>query len=181
MTLKEQILKLRNEGKTYSEIADLIHCSKGVISYHCNESVKANALANKNKWRKETTLKTKIRNFNHQNQYKRKLYPIVRNPNLTEKSLIEKFGPNPKCYISGIPINLDDPSAYSLDHIIPISKGGTNDISNCGLASKTANMIKSDLSIDELIEYCKLILNHNEKLVCPPGFEPGINKLCLPL
>lgn len=116
-------------------------------------------------WRNENTLKVKIRNFNHPTGSKRKKYgdSNIRNPKLTEKDLLEKFGNSPKCYLTGVVINLDDPSAYSLDHIIPISRGGTNDISNCGLVSKKANLLKNDLTYDELIQFCKLILkNHTE-------------------
>ena len=43
--MKEKILDLRNEGKSYNEISTILGCSKGVISYHCNPKVKAKALA----------------------------------------------------------------------------------------------------------------------------------------
>ena len=33
-TLKDQIVKLRESGKTYSEISSILSCSKGTISYH---------------------------------------------------------------------------------------------------------------------------------------------------
>lgn len=33
--MKEGILKLRAEGKTYNEIKEILGCSKGTISYHC--------------------------------------------------------------------------------------------------------------------------------------------------
>lgn len=35
--LKHRILSLRNEGKTYNEIAKELRCSKGTISYHCGK------------------------------------------------------------------------------------------------------------------------------------------------
>jgi hypothetical protein len=38
--MKEQILKLRSEGKTYDEIRTIVNCSKGTISYHCGEGQK---------------------------------------------------------------------------------------------------------------------------------------------
>ena len=34
--LKPQILSLREQGKTYNEIASILNCSKGSISYHCS-------------------------------------------------------------------------------------------------------------------------------------------------
>lgn len=33
--MKEKILKLREEGKSYNEIKKILGCSKGTISYHC--------------------------------------------------------------------------------------------------------------------------------------------------
>ncbi len=35
--LKPQILSLRKEGKTYNEIASILDCSKGTISFHCSQ------------------------------------------------------------------------------------------------------------------------------------------------
>lgn len=34
MNLKQEIIKLRNDGKSYSEIQSILGCSKGTISYH---------------------------------------------------------------------------------------------------------------------------------------------------
>lgn len=39
--MKEQILKLRAEGKTYNEIVNILGCSKGTISYHCGNKGKS--------------------------------------------------------------------------------------------------------------------------------------------
>lgn len=38
--MKEQILQLRQEGKTYTEIQKILNCSKGTISYHCGDGQK---------------------------------------------------------------------------------------------------------------------------------------------
>lgn len=34
--MKEQILSLRKEGKSYNEIAKLLGCTKPNVAYHCN-------------------------------------------------------------------------------------------------------------------------------------------------
>lgn len=48
MELKEQILKLRNKNKSYSEIIDLLGCARSTISYHCrNEEKKTIKYKNK--------------------------------------------------------------------------------------------------------------------------------------
>lgn len=46
--MKEEILKLRNEGKTYNEIIDILNCSKGTISYHCKNIDNNNDIRKKN-------------------------------------------------------------------------------------------------------------------------------------
>lgn len=38
--MKEEILKLREEGKTYNEIKLILGCSKGTISYYCGNGQK---------------------------------------------------------------------------------------------------------------------------------------------
>ena len=40
MKHKDNILRLREEGKTYSEIRDELGCSKSTIAYHCGEGQK---------------------------------------------------------------------------------------------------------------------------------------------
>lgn len=42
--MRERILKLREEGKTYDEIAKILGCSKGSIAYHAGKGVKARHL-----------------------------------------------------------------------------------------------------------------------------------------
>lgn len=37
-SLKENILKLRYEGKKYKEISELLGCSKGTVSFHCTNN-----------------------------------------------------------------------------------------------------------------------------------------------
>ena len=33
--LKSEIINLRNQGKSYREIKQILNCSKGTINYHC--------------------------------------------------------------------------------------------------------------------------------------------------
>ena len=35
--MKDEILRLRKEGKTYNDISKILNCSKGTISYHCRK------------------------------------------------------------------------------------------------------------------------------------------------
>lgn len=58
-------------------------------------------------------------------------------------------GTNLICYLSGTPINIltDD---YQLDHILPVSKGGTNELLNMAIATIEVNQMKGSLTNEEL-------------------------------
>lgn len=80
----------------------------------------------------------------------------------TARDVIDKFGDNPVCYLTGRPIDLDATSSYHFDHIVPVSKGGGNGLDNLGLLCKEANIAKSNLSVQELLDLCKEILDHHD-------------------
>jgi predicted transcriptional regulator len=44
MSYKEDILRLRAEGKSYGEISDELGCSKGTVSYYLKEDAPAKAV-----------------------------------------------------------------------------------------------------------------------------------------
>lgn len=50
--MKEKILKLRNDGKSYNEISKILNCSKGTISYYCQNIENNKNLININKQKK---------------------------------------------------------------------------------------------------------------------------------
>lgn len=81
--------------------------------------------------------------------------------------LKEIGGTKQKCYLTGRSIDLEKDN-YQLDHKIPVSKGGTNDISNMGIACPEANYSKSDLTIEEYLNLCKeVLLNFGYKVEDP--------------
>lgn len=47
--MKEQILNLRKEGKTYNEIIEIVGCSKSTVSYHCGEKQKEKSKNRRNR------------------------------------------------------------------------------------------------------------------------------------
>lgn len=73
--------------------------------------------------------------------------------------IINKFGTKTKCYLTGTPIDLEKDN-YCFDYIVPVSKGGTNDLSNLGITIPIANYSKSDLTVEEYLELCKKVLEH---------------------
>ena len=175
---KEGILRLHKEGKSYNEIQEILGCSKSTISYHCgngNEKkrVKSDIKKRKPICKKVSSFKTrcsranyksfraKVKTFKRRSQAKgNKTNTIVNSisKNYTCQDVIKKFGNNPVCYLTGQPIDLDKPETYNLDHIIPASRGGTNDLGNLGLCIKEANQAKGDLLVEELHDLCKQIL-----------------------
>ena len=54
--MKEKILQLRDEGKTYNEIKNILGCSKSTISYHCGKGQKEKTKERTKNLRKETPL-----------------------------------------------------------------------------------------------------------------------------
>lgn len=180
---KEDILRLRAEGKTYLEIAETLNCSKSVISYHCGSGSEKQRLKKRLKERhpierkisafrarqgpdaikNHERLRAKVKTFKRADY--RRTHGLVNNisKNYTYKDVLKKIGKNPTCYLTGEPIDLQKPETYHLDHIVPVSKGGTNDLSNLGICLKEANYAKGDLMVSELKNLCEKILKNFKK------------------
>lgn len=72
------------------------------------------------------------------------------------KMLIEKQGY--KCSLTGDDISFE--ADIDLDHIIPTTRNGKNELSNVRWVTRQANRLKNNLTDSELIELClKIILN----------------------
>ncbi len=158
--LQQEIIRLRKEGKTYTQIQNILDCSKGTIAYNCSSEQKEKA---KKRYKRYSTkrgaLFKKLQGFCYNYGKKRaarKKYPL-----LDQQEVEKKLGDSPICYLTGEPIDLSEMSKYSLDHIIPISKGGTSTLDNLGLATKIANQAKSDLTKEEFLALCVKVLQHN--------------------
>lgn len=59
-----------------------------------------------------------------------------------------------RCFFTN---DLLTPENVSVDHIRPLSAGGTHDLSNLRLTTKQVNRMKSDYSDDYFIELCKKV------------------------
>ena len=81
--------------------------------------------------------------------------------NFGVKEFINKVGENPKCYLTGRQLDLSKKAEYQLDHIHPVSKGGSNELDNLGVTCKDANMAKGDLTTGEFIDLCIEVLSHH--------------------
>ena len=185
--MKEEILKLRSEGKTYDEIKEIVGCSKGTVSYHCGPGQKEKT-NNRLRKRRENLLLSKVDGFRYRKdngiinlcedvkvrakrympENTRKFqgikdgdYDIKDNEFFRWEDVIEREGGEETiCYLSGEPINLKE-NQYQLDHIQPKSRGGDNSLANLGIAHSVVNMMKHNLTPIELLEWCAKILEHN--------------------
>ena len=66
-----------------------------------------------------------------------------------------------RCSICGRPIRFD---AMTIDHKVPLSKGGTNEISNLQSACEVCNLLKSALTMPELMEKITEIKRNSRKM-----------------
>lgn len=189
---KNKILELRNQGRSYKYIKSVLGCSLGTIAFHCGAGQKEKSLARNNKRRKNNPLQFKINRFcrernadinEHNNlieQDKIDNEKIIKRLQIkvarffqkkdttygeimfSAKDLLEKIGNNPSCYLTGVPIDLNKPRSYHLDHIVPKSRGGDDSLNNCQIACREANQAKGDLLVSEFVELCKKVIKYNQ-------------------
>lgn len=181
--LSQKIIKLRQQGLSYSKIAKQLNCSKSTISHHCSqksrEKTQIRHIKNKEHCLWKYKLMEKVSNFRTQ-VYDHKPYHKCEDWNKKFRTSVSRFkhrgtqmktytyqealkylgGTNLTCYLTGTPINIltDD---YQLDHIVPVSKGGTNELSNMAITCVEVNQMKGGLTNEELFSWCQKILEHN--------------------
>jgi 5-methylcytosine-specific restriction endonuclease McrA len=182
MTIKEKILKLREDGKTYSEIIDELKCSKSTVSYYCGvgQKDKTRNRNRKNRSRQHPFVR-KLQNFLSKRKlgtnqcstetfYKQLYYRLHRfqykggqKMQFTVKDVLKKFGKNPTCYLTGKTIDIYDTKSYEFDHKVPLSRGGDSSLNNLGICLRSANQAKNNLLIEEFIDLCRSIVNTYDK------------------
>jgi len=65
------------------------------------------------------------------------------------------------CYVCG---DLIGPRKASLDHVYPVSRGGTHEPSNLRWTHRSCNQIKTDRTLDELVAFAeKVVAFHGGK------------------
>jgi 5-methylcytosine-specific restriction endonuclease McrA len=175
--MKEKILKLREQGKTYKEICEVLGCSKGTVSYYCGKGQKEKAQIRQQKRRADTVIERRVERFQYDRRIKDKAEDFQRERILkngksklgkrslsfTWRDVIEKFGWKTECYLTGREIDIREPLTYQFDHIVPIAKGGSGELNNLGICIRNANQAKHDMSVDELLVLCEEILEHHRR------------------
>lgn len=171
-----KILELRKSGYSYNKIAKKLGCSKATISYHCDpegknkykkrlQKNKINGLLARRIWnfgyaitKERKTAEKSVKKIRGVLTHKITLFQRGGARMFSVEELLNYIGENPVCYITGDPIDISDTKSWHLDHIIPVSKGGTADLSNVGIATRDANLFKSDNTLDELEILCQKFL-----------------------
>ena len=189
--MKEKILALRAQGRTYSQIAAELNVSKGLISYHCGTGQKVKTNQRKivqrkishpivRKWERFRLDFRRLRTVNK--MLYRKLVGFCRETTgrftgdmaaFSVADLLAKFGDSPVCALTGRAIDLLDGPSYALDHIIPRAKGGTNTLDNCQLVCAAANQAKHDMFQEDFIKLCEDIVAHAQRQRSPQPPSPG--------
>jgi len=156
MSLKEEIVKLKEKGYSYQQIQKSLGCSKSTISYHLGDNQKEKAYDRVKKQRKLNPWLHKTEKFLQ--EYEGKKITYNRRGDFDRKKLKEYLSSIDKCYLTGRPIDINDFNTYEFDHIIPRLLGGESSFDNLGIARPEANRAKNDLTIDEFIGLCKDVL-----------------------
>jgi len=179
--LGNKIIELKKEVYSYNKIIKELNCSKSTISYYLGDNQKEKALKRNKKTssKPEFVLQKKLYVFRYTDNLGKRVLSKVRDFQRREGSklfstqeinfsiddFLFKIGNKPKCYLSGELINLFETKSYSIDHIIPASKGGKNTIENAGLISSSINKMKSDITVEEFLEKCIQVLEYNGYVV----------------
>lgn len=163
--MKEEILKLRAEGKTYKEITKIVDCAKSTVNYYCgvDQSTKTRTRTKKFRATPKGIALRKVDNFLLKKIGSFKTNRITRKVNVSfsNQQAYEKIAAMSTCYLTGRKLDLNDSTGFELDHIIPVSRGGENSLNNMGLTCKEANRAKHSLLNEEFITLCKEVLQHN--------------------
>jgi len=171
--MKVQILKLKNEHPDwgYKLIARHIGCSPNTVKYHLHPTAAKDTKKRAYRYKEINPLCARITHFHEIREKKKNFDKITDGKTLyrrqkrkslfTTSELLTYLGENPKCYLTGQPIDLDDLSSYEFDHRVPVSKGGDNSLTNLGLCIPDANVAKGNLLLPEFLELCKRVLLHH--------------------
>lgn len=182
---KENILRLRAEGKSYREIMKELGCSSSTVSFHLGEGQKEKTRIRRMKVA-DLPFKKKVDNWKAQREVKIKEFQKspkthdwkmrekVRRFQMKDKSdtspildwtyndVKEKIKDFTSCYLTGRPIDVNDYTTFQFDHIEPRAAGGDNSLDNLGVVTKEANYAKRDMPLEDFLALCLDVVIHWE-------------------
>ena len=161
--LGPKIKKLYEQGNSYNKIVEILGCSKGTVGYHLTPNEKQRAKKRLVNMRKDPLYRRSMQwdgfeSLKKSSNIFRARRGSVNRAELLHEYIKEKF--DNKCYISGRDLP-DDFREIELDHIHPESRGGSNDITNMGPTLRQSNAMKSDMTMEELLELCTDTLEYH--------------------
>lgn len=155
MILRDMIFKLKEKGQRRRDIIYSLGLTAAQYAYlsASDEEVQARKEKSK-KYRSKllvsplAKLRLNVARFQSKSEC---------NHPFTAEDVIAKFGENPKCYLTGLPVDYENPSTYQLDHVNPVALGGNSELDNLKLCHPVVNSMKRDLTIEQFVGFCKLI------------------------
>lgn len=165
MSNKEKAIELHKQGKKRKEIAEILGLNYQTVCAYFRPKVNNYKLHRRWIATIKGILSNKFYRFTYRVKNKHSV-PHEKLEDFNYETLLKLLGDNPKCYLTGEPINLKDASSYAFDHKIPASKNGDNSLENLGLCTRLANRVKTDLTPNELIDFCiKVLENFDYKVI----------------
>ena len=174
--MKNTILKIKQENPSfgYKKIAKIVGCAPNTVKYYLLPDSKEKNNIRQNRRRKHCPILKKMNDFKykkskHAAQFKVLGFlkrikgctaPFIEEKNFTLGDVLLKIGTEPKCFLTGKSIDINDSSSYSFDHLTPVSKGGLNTLDNLVITSRIANQAKYNLPLDEFIKLCRDVVNN---------------------
>jgi hypothetical protein len=122
-------------------------------------------IKDKRKWALMTPMKRKISYFVRETNSGRR-HMANRKGSVKMRDMLEKLRQQGnRCALSG---ELIDHQNCEIDHIVPVSRGGSSDIENLQFVSKRMNRMKGTMTNEEFAEACKSVVEHT----LPPSLRP---------
>jgi 5-methylcytosine-specific restriction endonuclease McrA len=155
---KDKIIELKASGLGYRSISRELGVPIVIARYYSNPAYRKSSIEKTYRFRKSKPVEVKLHRL-----IAMKMKDSVRNdgksfdkhPRGFYTECAKTLLLNPVCYITGDPIDFEK---FQLDHKIPKSRGGTDNIENLALTTPEANQMKGKMLIDELVQQCIKVL-----------------------
>ncbi len=158
--MKEKILALRSQGLSYRKIAKALNLTVFRVEYYANPDRLRQLRVAAQRYRKKKPIAKKVANFHGR---------FPGSESFTTAEFLAKIGDTPVCFFTKTPIDLLKPDTYSIDHLIPVAQGGTNDISNAELVRSDVNMLKMNRTPEQFLTACREVLEAQGYRIEPPS------------
>ena len=139
----------------------------------CEDSAERPTNKKPSKCKKRHNVRSKMSTFKRSTSTKNRKRSFGKVNNIEKeygiKELLEKLGDNPRCYLTGDQIDLEDSASYNFDHIVAVS--------NLGICTKAANAAKNDLTEKQFVALCKKVLVTNGYYIKKINSKPKKKKV----